>query len=238
LLIFSLLLIGAYLLGSIPMTYLVVRLWRGEDIRQYGSGQVGASAIFRHFSKWLGLTVGLYDLLKGALLVWAANFLGMSLELQLAVGVATIVGHNWPVFLKFNAGRGLATTAGVIFYLQYEYDILIWALIVFGCIAAFTLPVGSSPLTSLLAVASMPIVSWGFQRPLTLILGITALLLLLIIRRLTAPKTSPPGSVSLHELLLNRFLFDRDIKDGKSWIKRRPGDFTTKNPSSKKGKDR
>jgi acyl phosphate:glycerol-3-phosphate acyltransferase len=230
------LLIGAYLLGSIPMSYLVMRKYRGVDIRQYGSGQVGSSAIFRQFSRWIGITVGLYDLLKGALMVWIADSSGMSLILQLAVGTAVVVGHNWSVFLKFNAGRGLATTAGVIFYLQYEYNILVWALIVFAFFAAFTLIIGSSPLTTLLAVASMPIVSWGFQRPLTLTLGITAIFLLMIIRRLTAPKTSQPGSIRTRELLLNRFFFDRDIRDGKSWIKRKPDDFPAGNNSAKGSK--
>jgi acyl phosphate:glycerol-3-phosphate acyltransferase len=220
------------------MSYLVMRIYRGVDIRQYGSGQVGSSAIFRQFSRWIGITIGLYDLLKGALVVWIANTLGMSLILQLAVGTAIIAGHNWPVFLKFNAGRGLATTAGVIFYLQYEFNILVWALIVFAFFAAFTLLIGSSPLTTLLAVASMPLVSWGFQRPLTLTLGMTALLLLMIVRRLTAPKTSQPGSVRLRVLLFNRFLFDRDIRDGKSWIKRKPGDFPFKGSSPKQSKGR
>jgi acyl phosphate:glycerol-3-phosphate acyltransferase len=234
---FSLLLIGAYLLGSIPVSYLVVKIWRGEDIRLYGSGQAGSSAVFRQFSRWVGITVGLYDLLKGALVVWIANILDLSLAQQLAVGTAIIVGHNWPVFLKFNAGRGLAATVGVIFFLQYEYDILIWAVIVFGCIAAFTLLLGSSPVTTLLAVASMPVVSAAFGKPLTLTLGITALLLLLIIRRLTAPKTSGTASVSRRRLLFNRFFFDRDIRDGKFWIKRKPADFIGKNhsPGNDKG---
>jgi len=235
---FSLLLIGAYLLGAIPVSYLVVKIWRGADIRRYGSGQVGSSAGFRSFSRWLGISVGLYDFLKGVLVVWMADTLDMRLAQQLAVGIAVIVGHNWPVFLKFNAGRGLASTVGVILYFQYEYDILIWALIVFSCIAAFTLVIGSSPLPTLLAVASMPVVSAAFQKPLMLTLGITALWFLLIIRRLTAPKTSDSLIINRRTLFINRLLFDRDIRDGKLWVKRQPGDFGYKNNTIKQSKDR
>ncbi len=124
---FGLLLVAAYLVGSIPMAYLVVKWRYGEDIRQYGSGQVGASNVFRSFSKPLGVLVFIYDVGKGVLMVWIAHGLGMGLALQVAIGLAVIVGHNWPVFLHFNAGRGLATTIGVAFYL------LPWGLWRFSC---------------------------------------------------------------------------------------------------------
>lgn len=217
----GLFILGAYLVGSVPMAYLVARWYRGEDIRKYGSGQVGASNLFRSFSKPLGLAVGLYDLCKGVILVWIAQVLGMTLILQIAVGAAVIIGHNWSVFLRFNAGRGLAATVGICFFL------LPWGLIPFAAIAALTLVIGSSPLPMLLAMLSLPVTSWVLQylgqpQPLTLTLGLTFLFLLLVIRRLTAPRTSPTVSVSTGQFLFTRLLFDRDIKDGKAWIFRKP----------------
>lgn len=225
---FGLLLAAAYLIGSIPMAYLVVK-WRwGADIRLYGSGQVGGSNVFRSFSKRTGIAVIIYDLAKGAFLVWIAHLLGMSTAMQIAVGLAVVVGHNWPVFLKFNAGRGLATTVGIIFFLLYQADIFLWGLLVFAFLAAFTFLIGGSPLPTLAAVAAMPVVSLGFQKPLVFTLGLTAFFLLMVVRRLTAPRTAGAGSISTRELLLNRFLFDRDVRDRHNWIKRRPSDFAKK----------
>jgi glycerol-3-phosphate acyltransferase PlsY len=219
----GLLIVGAYLLGSVPMAYLVAKWYRGEDLRNYGSGQVGASNLFRSFSKPLGISVAVYDLGKGVLMVWIAQQLGMALVLQLAVGAAAIIGHNWSVFLRFNAGRGLAATVGICFFL------LPWGLIPFAAIAALTLVIGSSPLPMLLAMMSLPITSWVLQylgrpQPLALTLGLTFLLLLMVIRRLTAPRTSAAASAGTCEFLLTRLLFDRDIRDGKAWIYRKPQD--------------
>ncbi len=209
---FILLLIGAYLFGSIPMAFLVVKWRYGVDIRKYGSGGVGGSNVFRNFSKPLGVAVGLYDAGKGALLVWIADLLGMELVMQIAIGAAVIFGHNWPVFLRFNAGRGLATTLGVICYL---FPFGIW---VFIAGAVFTLLVGTSPLPTLVGVAAFPVASWLYHEPLPLTLGLIGYFLLLIFRRISAPLTERSRLVSKRELFLNRLLYDRDIRDGKAWI--------------------
>jgi glycerol-3-phosphate acyltransferase PlsY len=210
---FSLLLVAAYLIGSIPMAFLVVK-WRFRvDIRHYGSGQVGGSNVFRTFSKPWGVAVGLFDALKGALMLWIGSLLGMTLTMDILIGLAAIVGHNWPVFLKFNAGRGLATSLGVAFLL------FPWGIPIFVAVVVFTLVRGSSPLPVLIGMMALPLASWLLQEPLTVTLGLTGLLLLLVIRRITAPRNGRSTTVSNRELLLNRFLFDRDIRDGKSWIK-------------------
>ncbi len=209
-------LILGYLLGSVPMAFLVVKLLWGKDLRQYGSGQVGGSNLFRSFSKPLGLAVGIYDAGKGALMVWTAHLLGLTLAMQIAVGVAVVVGHNWPVFLRFNAGRGLATTVGICFYF------IPWSILPFACIAALTLWLGASPLPMLVGVASFPVTSAVLHRPLELTLGMVALLLILIMRRMTAPLSERSRGVSRRELYFYRFFFDRDIKDGRAWIMEKP----------------
>ena len=105
--------------------------------------------------------------------------------LQIAIGVAVIVGHNWPVFLRFNAGRGLATTIGVAFYL------FPWGLWVFALGAVFTLLLGSSPLPVLVGLAALPISQLGpSMNPPELTLGSDwRIFIILVIRRLTAPRT-------------------------------------------------
>jgi glycerol-3-phosphate acyltransferase PlsY len=206
------LLVIAYLIGSIPMAFLIVKWRYGVDIRKYDSGVVGGSNVFRNFSKPWGIAVGLYDAGKGALLVWIADLLGMGLEMQIAIGAAVICGHNWPIFLRFNAGRGLATTLGVACYL---FPLGIWA---FVAAAIFTLLLGSSPLPVLVGMVAFPIASWLYDEPLALTLGLTGYLLILIFRRLSAPLTSKSRPVSRIQMLLNRLLFDRDTRDEKAWI--------------------
>ncbi len=213
---FGLFLAASYLIGSIPLAYIIARWRYGVDIRKYGSGQVGASNLYRSVSKKAGILVGLYDAGKGALLVWIAHLLGMELYMEVAVGIAVVVGHNWPIFLRFNAGRGLATTAGVAFYL------FPWGIWAFEAGAVFTLLLGASPLPVLVGLAAMPLASWLFQQPLELTLGLSALFLILVVRRVTAPRTARSSLVSTRGLLINRFLFDRDIRDGKAWITFKP----------------
>jgi acyl phosphate:glycerol-3-phosphate acyltransferase len=223
---FGLLLAVSYLIGSIPLSYLVVKWRYGVDIRQHGSGQVGASNVFRTFSKPLGILVGAFDVGKGALMVWIAHLLGLGLAFEIGVGLAAIAGHNWPVFLHFNAGRGIATTIGVVAY------IFPWGLVFFVAVVIFTLLIGSSPVPILIGMAAMPLASWLMGEPMTLTLGLTGLFLLMIFRRISAPRSSRSASVSNWELLLNRFLFDRDIRDAKSWIRR---DSARKYQAQKKG---
>jgi glycerol-3-phosphate acyltransferase PlsY len=209
-------LIACYLVGSIPMAYLVVR-WRYRvDIRHYGSGGVGAGNIFRSFSKLLALPVFIYDVGKGTFMVWIAHVLGMNLNMEILSGIAVVAGHNWPVFLRFNAGRGLAATIGVEAYL-FPFGILIF---VSGAI--FTLLLGSSPLPTLVGIGAIPLASWLRGEPLALSLGTLALFLVLIFRRLSAPLTARSRTIGKKELFLNRLLFDRDIRDGKAWITVKP----------------
>jgi len=123
-------LVISYLIGSIPTAYLVVRRRTGIDIRNAGSGNVGAFNTFDVTkSRWIGITVGLLDALKGfavtAVLGWV---LKTSFELQALGLLGTIFGHNYPVWLKFKGGRGLATGAGGLFAIGLAYTI-VWCLI-------------------------------------------------------------------------------------------------------------
>jgi len=218
---FLILFAAAYIIGSVPMAYLVVKIRYKADIRNFGSGQVGGSNVFRSFSRPLGVIVGLYDLGKGILMVWIARAIGLDIAFQAAVGLAVIVGHNWPVFLRFNAGRGLAATAGIgLFVLPLSFP-------GFLVCAIFTLFEGSSPLPLLAAVASLPVTSLilHFTDPSTYPLALTwvmiAIFCVMVVRRLTAPRTSAVKT-SKKKLFFNRLLYDRDIQDGDTWIYRKP----------------
>ncbi len=220
---FGLLTLGAYLLGSVPAAYLAARWSRGIDIRQCGDGNVGSTNLMRLTSKRIAIPVIIFDLGKGALMVWAAQLVGLDITQQVTVGIAAIIGHNWPVFLRFNGGRGIFTTLGIIFILVPRPWLGLIALIIAYGMAPFR----QLALGTIIAVASLPIFSWllpqlfGIEKPLPIALGFVAIFLLVVIRRLTAPRTIFTASVTLRQLLVNRLLFDRDIRDRKAWIDRR-----------------
>lgn len=112
----------AYLIGSIPFGYLTARLVRGIDIRQHGSGNIGATNVGRVLGNRWGLFVLVLDLLKGLLPVWLLPlwFVGVFTYLthvKVVVGVMTIVGHMAPCWLGFRGGKGVATALGVVLYL-------------------------------------------------------------------------------------------------------------------------
>ncbi len=222
--LFILLILTAYLLGSVPVAYLVVKWSRGIDIRQYGSGNVGASNVVAVASKQLAILVIVFDLGKGAMMIWAAQLLGLDITQQVTVGIAAIIGHNWPVFLRFNGGRGILTTLGVVFIL------VPWLGLIALGIAYGMAPFRQLALGTIIAVASLPIFSWflpqlfGIEKPLPIALGFVTIFLVAVIRRLTAPRTIFTASVTPRQLFVNRLLFDRDIRDRKAWIDRRPSE--------------
>jgi glycerol-3-phosphate acyltransferase PlsY len=229
---FILLLVSAYLVGSVPTAYLAGRWGRGIDIRHYGSGNVGASNLVRLSARWLAILVIIVDIGKGILMVWAAQAAGLATSQQVAIGLATIIGHNWPVFLRFSGGRGILTTLGVAFVLPlFNGPLVPWAFIVSLALAAvFIFGFHNLPLGTIIAMAALPLVSWLTNEPLALTLGSLGMFLLVVIRRLTAPKSPLAASVSSGELLINRLLLDRDVKDKKAWIYRKPV------PPAQKGK--
>jgi len=224
LILFIVLILAAYLLGSVPVAYLVVKWSRGIDIRQYGSGNVGAANVVAVASKRLAIPVIVFDLGKGAAMVWVAQLMELSIAQQVAVGIAAIIGHSWSVFLGFSGGRGALTLAGVALILAPGLTLIL--LVVVFLFALFR----QLALGAVLAVASLPIFSWfvdepfGIEEPLPLTLGFLTIFLLTVIRRLTAPRTSFTVSVPPGQLLVNRLLFDRDIRDREAWIHRLPSE--------------
>jgi len=157
-------------------------------------------------------------------MVWAAQLLGLGIAEQVTVGLAVIIGHNWPVFLRFNGGRGALTTLGVVFALTP------WLALILVVVAFLFYPFRQLALGTTLSMASLPLCSWffsqplGIEEPLPVTLGFLAIFLIVLIRRLTAPRTSLSASVPPGQLIINRLLFDRDIRDREAWIKRQPSE--------------
>jgi glycerol-3-phosphate acyltransferase PlsY len=111
-------LLAAYLIGSFPTAYIVARLRKGVDIREVGSRNLGAMNVFYKVGFWWGMLVLVMDIGKGALGVAVAHFIRDGMWVQMVAGVAVVLGHGFPVFLKFRGGRGGAACIGILCYLM------------------------------------------------------------------------------------------------------------------------
>jgi len=120
----------SYLIGSIPSGFLLTKYVMKKDVRQYGSGNIGATNVARVMGLKSGILVAVFDILKGYLGVMVGQaILGDNLSTAiLFVAIAAIAGHDWSIFLGFSGGKGVATTFGVILRL-YPLAFLIYALI-------------------------------------------------------------------------------------------------------------
>ena len=149
----------AYLLGSIPFGYLIVRFYSQADIRQTGSGGTGATNVSRRSGKAAGLSTLVLDAAKGALAVFLARlWLSPDGSLTWPVGLAAlavIVGHIFPVWLGFRGGKGVATGAGVLLMLV-PFAVIV-AGVLFLAVASLTRYVS---LASIIAAAAIPMIVW------------------------------------------------------------------------------
>lgn len=150
-----LILIIAYVIGSIPFGYLIVRTKEGGDIRQTGSGGTGATNVSRRAGKMAGVLTLLLDAAKGAAAVLMAQNVSGSDWVKAAAAIAVIVGHIFPVWLGFRGGKGVATGVGV--FLILAPIALLCAGVVFVSIVFFTRYVS---LGSMMAAALIPLLVW------------------------------------------------------------------------------
>jgi len=190
---------AAYLLGSIPTGYLLVRFFRHQDIRSVGSGNIGATNVLRSGGKGLGAATFLLDMLKGCCAVWLGALLGSLLmpaaPVRSAEGIAALVavlGHMFPVWLRFRGGKGVATGFGV-------------ALAAIGVFFLVLFLSRYVSLASILGAGGFPLFAWLLvrgPRPAIFIAAQFAVALLIIakhhqnIRRLLAGTESRLGTPS------------------------------------------
>lgn len=213
---FVFLFVTGYLLGSIPSAYLAGIWIKGIDLRNYGSGTVSGSMVWEHVARWAVIPVGLFDIFKGALPVWLGLRLGLGEVAAMLVGLAAIIGHNWPVYLNFHGGRGFSPFLGVLLVI-FPWGVLITlAGLVVGNIFR-------SPMIPLFVVMSLPVFSPSLNgSPIILWLS-AGMTVITIVKRLEANRRPlPTNPIDRRKVILRRILLDRDIQDHKSWIRREP----------------
>jgi len=196
----------AYLLGSIPWAYLVAR-WAGQDVRRLGDGNVGAHNVMRHVGRRWGVLALVLDAGKGTLAVVLAHAVADSEWLPVLAGWLVVIGHNYPVWLRFRGGKGLATGLGVMLALFPAR----WWLIV--GVALLTLAATKNLAFSGVIVGVVLIIAALLRDdPLPLVLAPGGVLLLMGWRQLPDLRRMWRAAPDKRDLILNRWIRDRDAK--------------------------
>lgn len=175
----------AYVIGSIPSSVWIGKSYFGKDVRDYGSGNAGATNTFRVLGTQVGIIVLLLDILKGvtaaSLVLYMPSILHgteLYINLQLMFGILAVIGHIFPVFENFNGGKGIATLFGMLIGIHY--------ILAIACVALFVVVLLLTryvSLSSILATISFPFFAiYIFHRdePLLIAFGVAAALMVVI----------------------------------------------------------
>jgi glycerol-3-phosphate acyltransferase PlsY len=225
-----LLIFGSYLLGSFSLAYVLGR-WKGIDLRQSGTGNVGGSNLSQLGFRREGIIGTIWDALKGIICVTIGRSLGFDFQLLALAGFAATIGHCWPIFLGFKGGRGNGTGLGVAVILIPKELFLSLISPLIGFLIEEIRPFSRGiplkerfkfkwlkqskgiPLGILGSFILLPILCWCFGKPIGVILVFAAIFFIIVIRRIT-PRLGEDlrFAPSKKSILINRFLYDRSQK--------------------------
>ena len=213
----AVLIAAAYLWGGIPTTFLFARYRKGVDLRDFGSGNVGASNLAVLAGYPVALALGAFDTFgKGTLpVLLAGHLLDQGLYVQGAVGIAAVMGHNWSPYIRFTGGRGISTAIGAAVGLLMWREALVQVFLI-----AFVgrLIFKDAGLWTLIAVLAAPILAY-FWQPLELVYVLVCMAVVLVLKRLTANWTLPRQD-GLRRVMMRRLLWDRDVGPKDEWTTR------------------
>ena len=218
----------SYFLGAIPTAYLIGKLARGVDIRDYGSGNVGASNLSYHLGRRWVFPLGISEFfIKGACPLWIGQFvLGMERsDPSLVVApLLAVAGHNWSPYLKFQGGRGIGVASGSLLALSPPLLAIFVAVLLAGWAVT-----KSSGVWVLISLALLPI--WAvlispklalYPDQLVLSWYCGGVLALIILKRLLSNWTPLQQGLPRKKVLFNRLFRDRDVDDRAEWVRRSP----------------
>lgn len=198
--------ITGYLLGSIPFSFLIGKIFGKKDLRKVGTKNIGGSNVAREIGFIFGVIAILLDMLKGIFSIILIKLSGLSYPYTFITAFFAIIGHSFPIFLKFHGGRGMATSLGVMLYFSFKETLLSFLIfsplfilkeVGLGTIAAFSL---------------IPILIFFIKRDMNLFFFSIAVLIFLIFRRLYFLKDDMKEKRDLKKCFLNRLLFDAPFK--------------------------
>ena len=205
---------ASYAIGSIPVAWLVGRVRAGVDLRQVGSGNVGASNIWQSVSKSLVVPVGLTQIGQGLAGILIARAAGEAVGTQVACGLAAVVAHDWNPWLGLKGGRGVGPAIGFLLGLA-----TLDALPAFIVVAVAGVPFGLIPICVGLGLVLTPAAAFAGGEPAAVVVGCGALALLVLAKRVRA-NGPPDPDLARGAVWYNRLLFDRDVRDREAWVRR------------------
>lgn len=198
--------ITGYLLGSIPFSFLIGKIFGKKDLRKVGTRNIGGSNVVREIGFMFGVMAILLDMAKGIFSIILIKLSGLSSPYTFISAFSAIIGHSFPIFLKFHGGRGMATSLGIMLYFSFKETLL--SFLVFspffilkevglGTIAAFSL---------------IPILIFFIKKDMNLFFFSILVLTFLIFRRLYFLKDDFKEKRDLKKCFINRLLFDSPFK--------------------------
>jgi glycerol-3-phosphate acyltransferase PlsY len=176
-------LVCGYIIGSFPSAYIAGRLRKGVDIRQVGTKNMGAMNVLYQVGVAEGILVLLIDAAKGIGAVFLARWLGVTILIQCCAGAAAVIGHSFPIFLKFRGGKGGATTLGILLFLMPHAILFYLGIGVVALVITRNLTFGYS-----VALGCFPFVGWLLYHSTTLVAFSIVLLLFLVLNNIPGIK--------------------------------------------------
>lgn len=187
----------SYIIGSIPFSYIVAKLFKGKDIRKLGTKNVGGMNVISVAGLVPGLIALFFDILKGALTVYLTEKITGNLAVSLFAGLFTVIGHNWSIFLKFKGGKGIATAIGVLL-LTSPLSVLIFYLIIIPIIILIT---NDSFMSASIGFLIFPLILWFLEKNIWLVIFGILIAVVIIIRHLEELKTYFSGRRELNSIV-------------------------------------
>lgn len=209
-------LIYGYLLGSVPLAYVIGKAVKGIDLRKVGSGTVGASNVWYNVGrKWI-FPIGFFDVFVKGLtpISLARDGFNLGIEVQAATGILILLGHNWPLFLRFQGGRGVAPMVGIFLALA-RIELTVFIVI---AVAGWRLT-NNAALWVLISVFLLPLWSVLSGRPTAIVVLMAFAIVLTITKRLVSNSLRGTSN-NILPLLWNRLVYDRDIREHDAWMRR------------------
>jgi glycerol-3-phosphate acyltransferase PlsY len=211
-----LLIAASYLWGAISPSFIAARALKGIDLRHYGSGTVGGSNVGEQMGLAWMIAVGAADLLKGFLPIVLARAWGLDSWTVASVGIATVIGHNWSLYLGFKGGRGMGTTVGVLFAWDARLALVLLFVLAVGWLTRQGAP---SSAVGLLLLAPG---AWGMGDIPEIVFACALLALIIAIKRLEANRLPlPQDAREKRAVLLRRLWMDRDVPRDQAWEERK-----------------
>jgi glycerol-3-phosphate acyltransferase PlsY len=205
----ALIIVSSYVVGAVPIAYLTGRLLRGVDIRRYGSGNVGPSNLWQNVSKQAVVPVGLAEIGQGLAGILVARAADQGLGVQVAAGLAAMLGHNWSPFIGFYGGRGVGQAIGFMLVLSWP------GLGAFIGASLFGVALRAVPQFVGLGILATPFVALAAGQSKEIVAGLGGMVALIFAKRLLGNRLSLPGG----PVLLCRLLYDRDTRERETWVR-------------------